>query len=256
MKFKKVVATILACVTCVTALSACGGGANTVKVATNASFPPFEYITSNGLVGNISGVDIAISLEIAKELNKELVVDNMEFLSVLAAVPSGNVDFAAAGITADDERRESMDFSIPYYTAMQYIIVKADNTTINSAADILDKNVGVVQAYTGEKACIDMGVTNLSSYKSGMEAVQDLKQGRLDAVVIDSHTAEAMVALNSDLKNVVDEAAFESEQYAIAVKKGNTEMLNTINKVLQRLIDNGDIEQFVIKYSKETINEQ
>ena len=253
MKIKKILALSLALITAVSISTGCGSKKQIV-MATNAEFPPFEYITDKGLIGEFSGIDIAISLEIADKLGKELKVENMQFTSVLAAVPSGNADFAAAGMTADDERRESMDFSIPYFTAVQYIIVKGDNDSIAFAGDIVDKRVGVVQGYTGEKVCIDdLKVTNLMSYKSGMEAVADLKLDRLDVVVIDSHTALAMVNLNPELKIVEDSAAFESEQYAIAVKKGNTELLNTINEVLQDLIDSGKLNEFVATYTKETM---
>jgi polar amino acid transport system substrate-binding protein len=233
-------------------LTACGDGeSNEIIVATNAEFPPFEYIADGeGLKDGYSGADVAISLEIAKELGKELTISDMEFESVLAAVDTGKADFAASGLTASPERAETVDFSIPYCTAEQNILVKSDNQDIQSAQDIIDKRVGVIQGYTGEFICSDdLGIQDLTSYKSGMQAAQDLKQSRLDCVVIDSKTAEAILRLNDDLKIVTDSATFEAEQYAIAVKKGNGELLTKINGVLQRLIDEGAIDQYIVDYS-------
>ncbi|MDR2904131.1 MAG: transporter substrate-binding domain-containing protein [Clostridiales bacterium] len=225
-------------------------------VGTNAAFPPFEYIMENGIVDNFSGVDIAISKEIADALGKELVVQDMEFTAVLAAVSSGNVDFGAAGLTADDERRQSMDFSIPYYTAMQSIIVKKDNATITSAEDIKPLVVGVVQGFTGQSVCEDelmIPESNLKVYDIGMAAVADLKRDAVDAVVIDSHTAAAMVSLNSDLKIVEDPETFSTEEYAIAVQKGNTEMLDAVNGVLKEMIESGKIDALVAEHGAATM---
>jgi polar amino acid transport system substrate-binding protein len=270
MKKKKVAALALILIVGVCLLSGCGTDTGTATVsetaeapptesteiimATNAAFPPFEYTTDKGLVDQFSGVDIAISMEIANALGKELVVQNMEFTSVLAAVASGSVDFSAAGMTANDERRQSMDFSIPYYTAMQSIIVKNENTSVASAQDIIDQTVGVVQGYTGEIVCAEvLKVTDLKIYKTGMEAVADLKRDVLDAVVIDSHTATAMVSLNSDLKIIEDSEAFGTEEYAIAVKKGNTELLETIDTVLEEMISSGKIDALVAEHAAATL---
>ena len=223
-------------------------------MVTNAEFPPFEYVTdeANGVVGEFAGVDVAIAKAIADSLGKELKIQNMEFTSVLLAIPQGKADFAAAGITANDERRESMDFSDPYYVATQYIIVAEDNADIASAADLMDKAVGVVETYTGEMICRDMGIANLTSFKRGVEAVNELKNGKLDAVVIDSHTALALIAANADvaLKYVADADAFETEEYAIAVQKGNTELLDAINEVLAQLKADGTIDVFVATYTQ------
>ncbi|MDR1208820.1 MAG: transporter substrate-binding domain-containing protein [Clostridiales bacterium] len=230
----------------------CSGGGGYVTVATNAEFPPFEYIdNSGGIVENYSGIDIAISNEIAKELGKELKVLDIDFEAVVAAAQNDRADFAAAGLTADDERSPIVDFSIPYYVAAQNIIVPDSDTAITSARDILDKRVGAAQGFTGEKVCRELGVSNLTTYKNGMQAVADLKNGKLDCVVIDSHTAVAIVARNTGLRIVTDADAFEQEFYAIAVKKGNTEMLNTINSVLERLMSDGSLDKFVVEYSNE-----
>ena len=255
MKMKRVATALLAVVISLSAFAGCGKKKDVITMVTNPEFPPFEYLTSeeNGIVGKFSGVDIAISKAIADSLGKELEIQNMEFTAVLMSVSQGKADFAAAGITASDERRESMDFSDTYYVATQYIIVKEDNTTITSAADLMDKAVGVVESYTGETQCRNMGVANLRSFKRGVDAVNELKSGRIDAVVIDSHTAVALIQANTDvaLKYVTDPSVFESEEYAIAVKKGNTELLESINEVLAQLKADGKIEEFVALYTQD-----
>ncbi len=220
----------------------------TIKMATNAEFPPFEFVTNQGLVDTFDGIDVAIGVEIAKALGKQLEVENMDFEAVLAAIPTDNADFAAAGLTANDERRKNMDFSDTYFNATQYIIVKADNDGIKSAADFTDKRVGALAGYTGEKVCLTLQIGSLESFKKGVDAISALKSNLVDAVVIDSHTAIAMVAKNPDLKIVEDPTVFESESYAIAVKKGNTELLDAINKVLADMKSTGKIDELTAKY--------
>lgn len=245
---KKAIGAVLAMIICVTALAGCGGSGKTVTMGTNAEFPPFEYAEGDGY----SGVDVAIANEIAKEMGAKLKIEDMPFESLLLALPTGNVDFVAAGMSIDETRKESVDFSIPYYTATQYIIVREDGPAIASANDIIDKKVGVVSEYTGEKICMDtLKIQDLESYRKGTDAVLALTQSKVDAVVIDSHTAIALVNQNKGLTIVKDSAVFENEEYAIAVNKGNTEMLNTVNKVLEKLIKDGKINEFVAKYTVE-----
>lgn len=249
---KKMLAVFLAAVIGVAALSGCGGS-KAVVMGTEALFPPFEFGSENGPVEGFDGVDVAIAVEIAKELGRELQIEDMEFESLLLALNAGNVDFVAAGMTATDERRKSVDFSTPYYNATQYIIVREDGPTISSANDIIDKKVGVVDGFTGQEICMDtLEISNLEGYKKSTDAVLALTQGKIDAVVIDSHTALALVKQNKGLTIVKDPSVFENEEYAIAVKKGNTKMLDTINKVLERMIAEGKIDELVAKYTAES----
>ena len=119
-------------------LSGCGSKDDKLTLGTNARSPRmFEFTTTNGVVGNYDGIDICIGKEIAGSMNKkELQVEDMEFDGLIAAVKSGKVDMAVAGMTIAEERQQSVDFSDTYYTASQVIITKADNTDINSAEDL------------------------------------------------------------------------------------------------------------------------
>lgn len=235
-------------------LASCGGekADNKLVMGTNAAFEPFEFTTTNGLVGEFDGIDVAIALELAKSMDKELVIEDMEFEGLLASVQTGKVDMAVAGMTVKPERLESVDFSIPYYTASQVIVVGADNSDITCAQDLTnDKKVGVVLGYTGDTIVTDdlkVAEANITRANRGVDVIQDVKNGKLDAVVIDSYTGKALAEKNG-LKVVEDAAAFEAEEYAIAVAKGNTELLESINKVLTEMLESGKIEEIAQKYN-------
>lgn len=222
-----------------------------IVMGTNAEFPPFEYVTSeNPLVDKYDGIDVAIALEIGKALGKEVKIENMEFDSLLVALATGKVDFVAAGMTVEPDRQKNADFSDTYYLAKQVIIAK-EGTGIKSAEDLRGKAVGVVLGYTGDTTMTkNYPEANLTRFKKGADAVMELTNGKIDAVVIDAAPAKAFVAKNAGLTIIEDAEAFENEEYAIAVKKGNTQLLEKINETLKTLKSNGTIDQLGQKYSE------
>lgn len=269
--FKKITAILAAAVLSTAALASCGGSdapatetapADTAAstnggelvMGTNAAFQPFEYVTENGLVDIYDGIDVAIAKKIADENGMTLKIEDMEFDGLIAAVSTGKIDMAVAGMTVTEERKQNVDFSDTYYTASQVMVVPADNEDIQSAEDLKNgKLVGVVLGYTGDNIVTDtIGVSeeNITRANRGIDIVQDVKNGKLDAVVIDSATGKALAEANG-LKVVEDPEAFESEEYAIAVKKGNTELLDQINSVLAEMKANGEIEELAVKYNSE-----
>ncbi len=222
-------------------------------MGTNAAFPPFEFVTSSSTVegvGDFDGIDVAIAKKIADSMGKTLKIEDMEFDGLIASVKTGKVDMAVAGMTANDERRENVDFSDTYYTATQVMVVPQDSD-IASAADLKNgKTVGVVIGYTGDAIVTDdlaVDESKITRANRAIDIVQDVKNGKLDAVVVDSATGKALADKNG-LKVVEDSAAFESEEYAIAVQKGNTELLDAVNKVLGEMKANGEIEELAEKY--------
>ena len=247
----KVVALAAASVMAVAALAGCGSSDKLI-MGTNA-FPPFEYTTSQGLVGEFDGIDVAIANKIAENVGKELQIEDMEFDGLVASVSTGKVDMVVAGMTATDERKQSVDFSDPYYVASQVIVVAPDNTDITSAEDLKnDKTVGVVLGYTGDNIVtndLQLAEDKVTRANRGIDIVQDVKNGKLDAVVIDSATGKALAEKNG-LKIVEDPQAFETEEYAIAVKKGNTELLDKINETLSEMKASGEIEQLAMEYDE------
>ena len=260
---KKLLVLAVAAVMSVGALAGCGAPKETADnqtktgtssaelvMGTNAAFPPFEYVTSQGVVGQYAGIDVEIADKLAKSMNMTLKVEDMEFEGLIASVQSGKIDLAVAGMTANDERRQQVDFSDTYYVAAQNIVVSKDNTDIKSAEDLKNnKKVGVVLGYTGDSIVTEtlkLDAKNIVRVSRGIDAVQDVKNGKLDAVVIDSVTGRALAEKN-DLKVVEDPQVFETEEYAIAVRKGNTKLLEQVNKVLKEMKENGEIDALTKK---------
>lgn len=251
-KMMKKVAVILSMAMLVCGLAACGGdsakNSDTITFGTNAEFPPFEFVASNGVIGQYDGIDMAIAKQIAEKNDMTAEIENMEFDSLLIALENGQIDAVIAGMTVTDERKEEADFSTPYYEATQVMIVKEDSD-IKKASDMEGKRICVIQGYTGETCVNDMGYA-YEAFKKGTEAVMELVNGKCDVVVIDSATARKYVNDNEGLKIVEDPEAFEGEQYAIAVKKGNTELLDKINKVIEEMLADGTISDLAVKYSE------
>ena len=242
---KKLMALALALTMAITVMAGCGQTEKKVlTMGTNAGFPPFEYKDGTEIVG----IDVEIAKEIAKEMNAELEISDMEFASVVTSVQSGKVDLGIAGLTVNPERKEQVDFSDTYYKTSQLVIVKKDSTL--TAADLNGKKIGVQDGTTGDDyASETYGSANVGKYPTGMDAVMALTSGKIDAVIIDSYTAKALEKKNADIKVLPDELT--SEEYAIAVKKGNTQLLETVNKVLAKLKADGSIEKYSDQFTQE-----
>ena len=214
-------------------------------MATNAEFPPYEYHDG----GEIVGIDAEIAKAIADELGMELEIEDLAFDSIIPEITSGKADMGLAGMTVTEDRKQSVDFTDTYAKASQKIIVKEDSA-IASPDDLTGVIVGVQQGTTGDIYVSDLEAdgTTVERYNKGFEAVQALSQGKIDAVVIDGEPAKTFVAQTEGLK--ILEESFTDEEYAIAVKKGNTELLEKINGALKTLKDNGTLDEIVAKYIK------
>ncbi len=226
-----------------------GSGIDKIVFATNPEFPPFEYVTTNGVIGEFDGIDMAIAVKIGEILGCEIEMQSLEFDSLITAISTGQIEASIAGMTVTEERKESVDFSTPYYTATQVMIVPEDSD-ITCAADMEGKKITVVQGYTGQIAVENLGFP-FEAFKKGTECVMELTNGNCDVVVIDSATADKYVADNEGLKIVEDSSVFEDEQYAIAVQKGNTELLNAINTAVEQMLEDGTIAELSAKYIDE-----
>ncbi len=218
----------------------------TIRFGTNPEFPPFEFVTASGVIDTFDGIDMAIAKKIAEENGMSVQMESMEFDSLLVALQNGQIDAAIAGMTITEERAKSVNFSTPYYTATQVMIVKEDSD-IAAAADMADKKICVVQGYTGETCVNKMGYP-YEAFKKGTEAVMELVNGKCDVVVLDSATAAKYVADNAGLKIVEDAEAFENEEYAIAVAKGNDELLEKINTAIEKMLEDGTISELAVQY--------
>lgn len=250
MKMKKLVSMLLVAA-CAVSMMACGSKKEEAKdekkdklvMATNAEFPPYEYYEGKEVVG----IDADIAAAIAEEMGVELEIEDMAFDSIIPAVDSGKADMGLAGMTVTEDRLQNVDFSDTYAKATQVVIVKEDSD-IASPDDLKGKKIGVQLGTTGDIFASDIEDATVEQYNKGFEAVQAVTQGKIDAVIIDGEPAKEFVNEAEGLK-ILDEA-FTEEEYAIAVAKGNDDLLKDINKALADLKDSGKLDEIVAKYIK------
>lgn len=212
-------------------------------MCTNAAFPPFEYV---GADGKPTGVDVEIAQAIADDLGVQLEVVDMNFDLLIDSVKAGKADFAAAGMTIKPERLEQVDFSDEYVQSAQYVITKKDSDV---SADNLDGlTIAVQEATTGDFYATDeLHAKEVLRFKSGIEAGSALSAGKCDAVIIDKLPAES-IAANSNGELEVSTQSLTEESYAIAVKKECPDLLEAINKVLNKLVEEGKVDALVTKH--------
>ncbi len=217
-------------------------------MATNAYFQPYEYYDGETIVG----IDAEIAAAIAAELGLELEIKDMDFNTIINSVNAGESDVGIAGMTITEDRLLEVDFSISYANGVQAIVVK-EGSPITCADDLYAEGanykVGVQLGTTGDIYCSDdFGADRVTQYANGNEAVVALAGGDVDCVIIDNEPAKSLVAANAGLK--ILETSYADEDYAIAVKKGNQQLLDAIDAAILKLTDNGTIDAIVAKYIK------
>lgn len=219
-----------------------------LTMGTNAEFPPYEYYEGNTVVG----IDAEVAAAIAEKLGLELVIEDMDFDSVIPSVKSGKIDIGMAGMTVTDERLEEVNFTTSYATGVQVVIVPEDSpiTTVDDLFGDQNYTIGVQLATTGDLYCTwdieDEGLGTVDRYNKGADAVMALKSGKVDCVVIDNEPAKVFVANNEGLKILDTEYALED--YAIAIAKDNTALYDEVNAALEALIADGTVQSIVDKY--------
>ncbi len=237
-------AVVMLC-TCVVAFASCGKK-ETLKMGTNAYFPPYEFYEG----GKVVGIDAEIAEKIAEKLGMELEIVDMEFDSIITSVETDVVAMGMAGMTVSEDRLLRVDFTSSYATGIQVIIVKEGSaiTTVDDLyADGATYKVGVQLGTTGDiYATDDFGADRVTQFDKGADAVEALKVGDVDCVIIDNEPAKSFVAANTGL--AILDTEYAVEEYAIAIKKGNTELLNKINAALEELIADGTVAGIVNKY--------
>lgn len=247
-KFLKV-ASIVLVIALIGVFAACGGSGDTdtdakpvLTMATNAEFPPYEYVED----GKISGIDAEIAALIADKLGMELQIVDVAFDSIIPGVQSGKYDMGMAGLTVNDERLEKVNFSTSYAKGVQVVIV-AENSSIASPDDIAGKKIGVQTSTTGDiYATDDFGEESITRYDNGAVAVQALIAGKVDCVIIDNEPAKAYVAANEGLK--ILDTEYTEEDYAICFNKADTELQEKVDGALKELIADGSVQKVVDKY--------
>lgn len=269
-KMKRILSMLLATIMLL-AMTACGGGGGggtsgggesgagtsdlatvtdgILTMATNAEFPPYEFYEG----GKVVGIDAEIAEAIADKLGLELVIDDMDFRAVIAAITSGKSDMGMAGMTVTEERLESVDFSTSYATGVQVVIVP-ENSAIADVDDLFaegaNHNIGVQESTTGDIYATgdieDEGLGSIFRYKKGADAVQALISGKVDCVIIDNEPAKAFVEANSGIK-ILDTEYIE-EDYAICFSKESTALRDAVDGALRELIDDGTVQSIIDKY--------
>ena len=236
----------------VLSISACSPAAGekaVLTMATNAEFPPYEFMKD----GKIVGIDAEIAAAIADKLDMTLQIENIDFDSVVTSIESGKYKMAMAGLTVTDERKLQVSFTTSYATGVQVIIVR-EGSEITSADDLSVEGanyvIGVQLATTGDLYSTwdleDEGLATVDRYNKGADAVMALTSGKVDCVIIDNEPAKAYVAANPGL--VILDTEYAIEDYAIAVNKGDTELLGKIDKALNELISDGSVQKIIDKY--------
>lgn len=216
-------------------------------MATNATFPPYEYYDGEEIVG----IDAEMAAAVAEKLGMELQIEDMDFNSIITAVSSGKVDMGVAGMTVTEERLKNVNFSETYATGVQVVIVK-EGSDIASIDDMYGKKIGVQESTTGHIFCASsiedggFGEEYVTAYTTGANAVEALKVGKVDCVVIDNEPAKAFVAANEGL--TILETEYAVEEYAIAIAKENTELVEKVNTALAELKADGTLDAIIAKY--------
>ena len=273
-KVKILLSVLLVAVLALGVFAACGGNTNndtntdpsdaevkTLIMATNASFPPYEFKEGE----DFAGIDVEIAGLIAEKLGMKLEIADVEFGTIVGGVQTGKFDMGMAGMTVTDERKESVNFTDSYAKGVQVVIVPADSdiTVFDDVYESFDEEgnptavkegikIGVQQDTTGDIYCSDkaknwgVGEDNVVRFKTGNDAVQALVAGKVSAVVIDNEPAKSYVASNEGLK--ILDAAYTEEDYAICVAKENTELLDNINSALAALTEEGKVQAIIDKY--------
>ena len=247
-KSVKILSIVLALVIVIGCFAACGGKEEpkeekkVLTMATNAEFPPYEYYEGDKVVG----IDAEVAQLIADKLGMELKIEDVAFDSIIPGVQAGKYDMGMAGMTVTEDRLKDVNFSDSYAKGVQVVIVK-DGGTVASLDDIAGKKIGVQTSTTGDiYASDEFGEENVVKYENGALAVEALKNGKVDCVIIDNEPAKSYVAANEGLK--ILETEYAVEDYAICFAKENTELQEKVNAALKELIADGSVAKVVEKY--------
>ncbi len=263
---KKIIAMILAAMMLLSMTAAVAEGGKLAEIqakgkmtiCTDAAWAPFEYIGANG---EVAGADIELAKYIAEQLGVELEIINVAFDSISTYLVNDEADMSLSAMTITEERKETLDFSVPYTTAQQYIIVLEDNDKVAVLDDLAGQNIGVHLGTTGDFLVSDevmMGVlagtgSNVAQYKFLTDAALALKNGELGAIVCDTQLAENIVAVNEGLKCfplAFAAGEVEIEQLGIAMKKGDEEFVAKVNEIITPVIEDGTFDKWLLEHTE------
>lgn len=239
------------------AMAACGEQPQTpddtqepavLHMATEGTFPPYEYYDGDKLVG----IDVEVAGAIAEKLGMKLEVVDIAFDSIVSGVQAGKYDMGMAGMTVNEERLEQVNFSDSYSTGIQVVIVK-EGGKVQSLDDMGADGViiGTQSGTTGFMyASDDFGDEKVKGFAKTTDAVAALINGQVDCVMLDNEPAKALVAANADAGLSILDTAYTVEDYAIAINKDNNDLLTKVNAALAELKADGTLQGIIDKYIK------
>ena len=228
---------------CAALLAGCGKDDGSLRMVTEATFPPYEFLRGREVVG----VDVEVCRAIAERLGKPLQIVSVDFDAVIAAVISGKADLAAAGLTVTEDRKHSVDFSEPYLTTGIVVIYRKDNPVLSGAA-CKGKRVGVQGGTTSDEYVVNELHEEPERFRSDAEAVVALKGGRCDVVICDQILARNCIR---GMPELALSDLITTESYAIAVRKGRPDLLAAVNATLQKLKADGRLDRWLGEYIAE-----
>ena len=255
--FKKIAAFVLAAMLLCACLTACGSSAPTLDsvkkagkltIATSPDFPPFEELQSDG---SVTGIEIEIMELICQELGVTLDIQQMNFDTVLPGIQAGKYDVGVSGISVTPKREKNVKFTVPYCLAAQAIVV-LETSDIQGKADLTGKKISVQSGTTAETFCMENNY-DISSFAANTDAEMALTSGKVQAWVIDDLTAAEMVAAynaeNPDVELVILEEAMTTEPYAFAFNMKSGDLVEAINPIIQKLVEDGTVAKIFEKYN-------
>lgn len=242
---KKILLTVLIGIVLIGVLPGCGQETLKVRIATDATWPPFEYVDEQTM--EIVGFDIDLIKAIADEAGLDIEIVNVAWDPLLAGMAQCQYDAAISAMTITEERKEVMLFSNPYFEAGQLVTVRFGNTEIASKEDLGGKTVGAQIGTTGSFEVDKIAGATLKTYDDIGLAMQDLMNGQIDAVIADNPLAMGYANANPDKLKTVG-AVFTSEYYGIAVCNTETELLERINEGLAKVKAKGLIDELILEW--------
>ena len=208
---------------------------------TEAGFPPYEYVEN----GEVVGVDVDICRTIADKLGRPLVVVSTNFDAIVESLRHGSADLAAAGLTVTEERKELLDFSIPYATS-GIVIISKKGAEYKDIASAKGKRIGVQSGTTSDQFCTEELEVAPQRFDTPRQAAEALKAGKVDLIIVDIDPARNIAGNDEEL--VISSELLCMEEFAIAVKKGSAELLASINETLESMLHNGKVYASLAKH--------
>lgn len=225
-------------------VAGCGPKDNSLKMITEATFPPYEFLRGQEIVG----IDVEICRAVAEKLGRPFLAETVDFDSVIPAIVSGKADLAAAGITITEDRKQKVDFSDPYVKTGIVVIYKKSNP-FREPQLLKGKTIGVQAGTTSENYVLEQLKQEPERFKSPAEAVAALKSGRVAFVISDIDPAKNCVKGEADLAL---SGFITTEEYAVAIRKGQPELLKAINETIAELKRNGKLATWIAQYTEES----